>query len=224
MTFSSTQPGRHSPRRGSTTGGVLAALVAFGTLGATAVMVGPRVLEARAEPGTSRTRAARETEHQQIIELFGSIVARSRGVLWIHPREASPYEELVLWLEDSDHPGRMDADEIGVISHSRILRTLTLFRFEQADLAPAVSEAAWRLPVFCEAWRTNPNVHTSLIATGISDVQFSVEQLIQGEPPALRITFTWASDSADGPDEASILVNAIAHSRTGGAGDTQDAS
>ena len=153
--------------------------------------------------------AAQHPGHQRVVEVFGSMVGRSRAILAVHQRGASPFEEIVLWLEDSDHPGRIDPEEIGVISHSRILQTLTFYTRESAEIAPMTAVSSWEEPSFCESWRANPERQAVVIATGLSDVQFEPEHLIQGETPALRITFTWAADSADGSDMASIVVGGV---------------
>ncbi len=205
---------------------VLALVSVFGTLGVTAVMVGPRVIEAQTTARTSHVVAARNPGHQRVIELFGSMVARSRAILAVHRRGGTPFEELVLLLEDRDNPGRIDPQEVGVVSHSRILQTLTFYTHESAEFAPKAVEPSWAEPEFCESWRASPERKAVVIASGLSDVQYEYEQLIQGETPALRITFTWAADSADGSDMASIVVGVSDNEKyeRDGAGDYRDAS
>ena len=215
--------GRH---RGATTAGVLAMTFSFGVLGATAVMIGPRVIEAQSAVHAPYVIAASDPAHQRVIELFGSMVARSRAVLAVHQRGATPYEELVLWFEDRDRPDQVDRHEVGVISHSRILRTLTFFTQESAEIAPAAFDEPWHEASFCDAWRTHPDRQAVVIASGISDLHYDYVQLIQGEAPSLRITFTWASESADGSDEASIVVDVsnMLRQEDGGAGVRRHAS
>lgn len=214
-------------RRGTSTTGVVATLATFGALGATAIMIGPRVIEANSPATTPQVVTARIPSHQRVIEAFGGLVARSRAMLAVHDRGAGSHEELVLWLENRDLPKLVDPHEIGVISHSRILQTLTLHTMPEAEIAPLdVPWQAWSRPGFCETWRTCPGTHSTVIAAGLSDVDFRSEQLIQGGPAALRITFTWAADSADGSDQASIVVGVKKMPRLehGDAGEHQDAS
>lgn len=214
-------------QRGASSIGVVATMATFGVLGTTAIMIGPRVIEARTTATTPVVVAARIPSHQRVIEAFGGLVARSRATLAVHDRGADSHEELVLWLEDRDNSQRVDPWEIGVISHSRILQTLTLHTMSEAEIAPLdVPWQAWSHPGFCETWRTCPDTQSTVIAAGLSDVDFRREPMIQDGPATLRITFTWAADSADGSDEASIVVGVEHMPRLdhGDAGEHQDAS
>ncbi len=195
-------------RRGSTLGGVIAALSTATVLSVTVVVVTPRYLLAQSV--ASDVVAARNPNNQQFIVGLAALVGRSVEVLAVRPRGDTPYLELVLWLEDRGRPGRLDRSELAVVSHSEVLQTIVLYqRFEDGpegagELARIEAQGAG----FCDRWRADPNVWPTVLATGVADMR--VEQT--GRPyeatQRLRITLTWSSDSSDGPDEASVLVDA----------------
>ena len=206
-------------RRGGTTGGLLVTLSLLGALAATAVVVTPAYLSASG-PERPAPVAARMPAHQQMIELLGSLISRSREVLAVHQRGAGPYLEIVLWLDDADNPGLVDPAEVAVITHSEVLRTISYFALpgpdEKAEEAGPEEAVCWdaaasdiRDPAFCAAWRSRADVRQRVLGTGIAamDVQRLPPQ--EGGRTLLSISLTWASDLADGPDEASVLLDVL---------------
>ncbi len=195
-------------RRGITLGGVIAALSTATVLSVTAAVVTPRYLLAQSV--ASDVIAARNANNQQFITGLGALVGRSVEVLAVWPRGDTPYLELVLWLEDRGRPGRLDQSELAVVSHSEVLQTIVLYRRseDEADGPGGLARVEAQGAGFCDRWRANPNVWPTVLATGVTDMR--VEQT--GRPyeatQRLRITLTWSSDSSDGPDEASVLVDA----------------
>ncbi len=102
----------------------------------------------------------------------------------------------------------------------------------QSDEAADLSRSG---PAFCNRWRARPDVVPLVLARGVSDMRVERVGSVQDEWVAwgkwgglqrLRLSLTWASDSADGPDEASVLVNTVMFPYgAGGAGDrAQEAS
>ena len=201
------------PRRGGTTGGLLVTLSLLGALAATAAVVTPAWLLASPNPAP-QTVTARAPAHQEVIELLGSLISRSREVLAVHPRGADPYLEIVLWLEDGENRGRVDPDEIAVITHSEVMRTITYFGLEEegADAEGgehAVDASDIRRRAFCAAWRSRPDVPPRVLATGIATMEVqAVPRSAEGRR-LLRISLTWPADLADGPDEASVLLDVL---------------
>ena len=195
-------------RRGSTVGGVITALSLATALSVTAAVVTPRYLSAKSV--ASDVIAARNPNNQQFIIGLAALVGRSVEVLAVRPRGDTPYVELVLWLEDRGRPGRLDRSELAVVSHSEVLQTIVLYqRYADdtqgpSDLARVEAQGAG----FCDRWRADPNVWPTVLATGVSNMR--VEQT--GRPyeatQRMRITLTWSTESTDGPDEASVLVDA----------------
>ncbi|MCZ6836430.1 MAG: hypothetical protein O7G85_11705 [Planctomycetota bacterium] len=204
--------------RGGATTGLLTMLASFGALGAAAVFVGPRVIQAGSSE-VSEIITARSPMHQKQFELLTTLIARSQALLMVHDRGTRPYEEMLLWMEDRQSPGTMETSELALISHSRILQTITLYRFDAENGNTPEIGLNWQDPKFCDAWRSNPDVVATSIVGGISDLELLYDPLIQGGSPALRITFTWASDTADGSDKASTLVE-VNIPKTGREGDS----
>lgn len=206
-------------RRGGSLGSLMLTLTLLGALTATTVVIAPRFLAAET-PRPDQVRAALPL-HQRLIEDLGAIIDRSVGVLALHRRESGPYLEIVLWLsDDADHgePGRADESEIAVLSHSRVMRSISLYRLTEPGGAPVAAGLGRTGPAFCDRWRADPRVEPVVLATGVSDMQVervgspAAEWASDGESGGLqrlRVALTWAGDSADGPDEASVLVDTV---------------
>lgn len=216
-------------RRGGTFGGVLITLSIIAALGVTTVILAPRYLVAGPswEDVQPRLVTASQGGHRQLADSLALLVARSVGVLAIHQRGATPYLEVVLWLDDSSGSvrGRADTCELAVLSHSAVLRTITLYRLEQAPQDDPLDGAADPLagpprdsPEFCNRWRADPRMTPLILARGVSDMRLEPvgiaedewdEQGKWGGFQRLLLSLTWAPDSADGADEASVLVDTV---------------
>ena len=73
-------------------------------------------------------------------------------------------------------------------------------------------------PAFCTRWRADPRVTPLTLAYGVSDMRFETigntqdEWAKEGRLGGFQrrlLTLTWAADSADGADEASVLVDTV---------------
>ena len=116
-------------------GGLLATLSIVGACGVTAVVVAPRYISA----GTALPEvvAARTTEHQTLIDGLAALIGRSEAILAIHQRGPSPFLEIVLWLHDDEEPGAIDESELAVLSHSMVLRTITIYQLSDDEMLDA---------------------------------------------------------------------------------------
>jgi hypothetical protein len=227
---------REGRRRGGTLGAVLLILSLVGGITVTTVVLAPRYLVA-ATPPPEGVMAA-NVRNQELIDDLAQIVGRSVGVLAVHDRGPTPYMEMVLWLTDAPGGvgGRPDDRELAVISHSAVLQTITIYRLvADEETRAGVALDSRRGPGFCDRWRAHPNVMPLVLARGVSDMR--VERVDSdhdewvawgtwGGLQRLRLSLTWASDSTDGPDEASVLVNTVMFPHaTGGESDrTREAS
>jgi hypothetical protein len=201
---------RHA-RRGSVTSSLVLSLLSFGVLAAFAAVFGPRYLHAT-EPG-GHQRHAQFAGHQIVLEGLGRLVSGAQGVIAVHERGPSPFAEVVLWLEDSSNAGVIDRHELVVVGHSRVLRTVTVYQTARQGGATGASWPAdapqLRSRAFCDQWRTDPAIRPRVIGTGISDMR--IERIDESGVQRARyaITLTWAADSVDGADEATLFVDAI---------------
>jgi hypothetical protein len=199
--------------------GLLVALCALGGLSAAALVLEPRIIFG--EPGQAGPAdaavAAAHRPHQDLVNRLAALVGQSVGVLGIHPRGAGPYEEIVLWVDDGTPGGAgvPDEAEIAIVSHSRVMRTITIYRIVGPG-PPARRTAGLETPAFCEALRADRRCGTLVAAAGVADMRVETVARAAAEPTAqgaraerrrLRLTLTWAPDSADGPDEASVVVD-----------------
>jgi hypothetical protein len=219
-------PKRHNPtgtrrspfgrmRRGGVTAGLVITLSLLSALVVTAVVVKPQYLLASGGGGSPELIRAADPAHQEVIELLGSLISRSKEVLAIHQRGEGPYLELVLWLEDGENAGQIDPAEIGVISHSELLQTVSLYGLaegvdEEEEAAPDGVHASMsdiRAAAFCTAWRGRPDVARRLLARRVAAMEAEAARRSQNSSTLLRISLTWAAEWADSPDEASVLLD-----------------
>ncbi len=219
MTVSAAPSGaiRH---RGGTINGVLITLSILGALTAASFFWAPQYLNAQVRPGLPEVTAA-HPDHQSLIEDLAAVIEQSVGVLVIHPRGATPYEELVLWFADNDahgRDGRADDPELAVLSHSSVLQTITIYRMAAGDSFEPITGVSRSSPEFCRRWRANAHVRSLVLGRDVADMRIEPVGLQQeqwgesgewGVLQRLRLTLTWAPDSADGADEASVLVDTV---------------
>ena len=210
------QPLRH---HGGTINGVLVTLSILGALTAASFFWAPQYLNAQVRQGLPVVPAA-QPGHQSLIDDLAAVISQSVGVLAIHPRGATPYEELVLWLADNDDhgsDGHADDPELAVLSHSSVLQTITIYRMA-AGGPPGPTGVSRSSPEFCRRWRADARVRSLVLGRGVADMRvepvgFQQEQWGEsgrlGVLERLRLTLTWAPDSADGADEASVLVDTV---------------
>ena len=213
MGLSTVHRRRQCGRRGGTLAGLLITLSLVGALSVTTVVVAPRYLAAGiVQP---QVQPARADAHQEQIDALAALIGRSVGVLAIQQRGLTPYLEMVLWLQDDDSEGiqdQADESELAVLSHSQVLRTITIYRL--ADGEEAAAGGLWdaRQPAgaaFCDRWRADSRVESIVLIAGVSDMWVEPLEPPQEGSQRLRIELTWASDSADGADEVSVLVDAV---------------
>ena len=203
--------------RGGTINGMLVTLSILGSLTAATFYLAPGYLNA--QPGRPSSVPAAHPDHQKLIDDLATLVAQSVGVLAIHPRGATPFQEMVLWLADNDPDGadgRADESELAILSHSSVMQTITIYRATGGRISSA--HVARKSPEFCRRWRADPGVNSLVLGRGVSDMRVETVGLQEdqweqsgqwGALQRLRVTLTWADDSADGADEASVLVDTV---------------
>ena len=191
-----------SLRRGSALQTVLITMCLISTLLVTAWLSRPVFV--RAQSTAPVTITAHHLQHQHIIESIAALIAGSSKVLAIHPRGHSPFVEIVLRMEAAEQ--HISPSEIAVISHSRILQTITFYSLEASDedqVPGSFADAEALLqPGFCDRWRGSEYVMPRVLARGILDMVISPTT----DERYLLFELTWASDSADGMDKASVLI------------------
>ncbi len=203
--------------RGGTINGMLVTLSILGSLTAATFYVAPGYLNA--QPARPSSVPAAYADHQRLIDLVATLIAQSVGVLAIHPRGATPFQEMVLWLADNDAEGadgRADESELAILSHSSVMHTITIYRRTGGGIS--LARVARKSPEFCRLWRADPGVDGLVLGRGVSDMRVETVGLQEdqweqsgqwGALQRLRVTLTWADDSADGADEASVLVHTV---------------
>jgi len=206
---------RFTPRRrGGTTAGLAATLLVLGTLTAAAVVFAPRFGSAGM---SSSNTAAPPHERQLVANQLASLLGSSRAVLAVHQRGATPYVEAVVWVDDRVNRGTVDPMEVAVLSHSRVLQTVTWFtvpavmgdRYEHwsAFNSETLAPGHMRIPAFCDRWRAHQDVAPRVIATGISDLHLQELPHAGQGTAALAIELIWPANSTDSPTETSAQAH-----------------
>lgn len=207
-------------RAGSAVTGILLGLAILGVFAITAMLVRPAVLQASAQPGNI---TARSPERQHVIEAIAAVVGSAAEVLAVHHRETigrrgttAASVEIVLRTHNADDTQFISPEEIAVISHSRILQVVTFYKVEserEGDVTGTDSMLPQLLhrdevldPEFCKRWRGDSAVSSRVIAAGVSDFRADWGDEAGNGRSQLRLALTWADDSADGADEAALLV------------------
>lgn len=237
-------------------GGVLRSLLMF--VCAAVLLVGAAlVLEPTALIAITRPPAPVHSSQQtrnEFVESMASLIENGKDVLAVNSHSPTSQASVVVWMNDDVNPGVIDPQELAVISHNQLLRTITVYSLESTrhsagesdgspgagmlqgltksanavrtpvNDTPAVTgtpthgrPAAVRLsgpldrtaisaPVFCDRWRATPSVEPRTIATGISDMRVEPMGPSQNEFSHLRLWLRWSADSADGPGEATALI------------------
>jgi hypothetical protein len=162
--------------------------------------------------------------HQDLLNSLTSMLSQCRQVLAVRAGEEDRGAEMIMWLEDSHDPGRINADELAVVRHSPLFQTITLYNVARdtrssqgarltsraASASPAeatLTQADLAAPGFIDRWRAMPAVAARVVGSGISDMNIEqVDRSNARELSLVRLHLTWAGDSADGPDDASAAV------------------
>jgi hypothetical protein len=143
------------------------------------------------------------------------LLRTSKAVLAVHPRGSDPFEEMVIWLDDTENPGVLDRRELALLSHSRIMRTLTLFMTAASVKAgSAIEPEAASRQGFCNLWRSEPGVVGVVIATDIADLRCVPSGVTSQEQANWRVELIWEEKSADGPSAAASIDAVAVHPPT----------
>jgi hypothetical protein len=81
----------------------------------------------RARAGFDSSAQARTMLHREFMDTLARLIGQSVEVLAVHDHSNTPYAEIVLWQHDTINPGVIDIDELAVISHSRLFKTMTVY-------------------------------------------------------------------------------------------------
>src|SRR5262245_52769593 len=148
------------PRRGWSPTGLLLLLSLLGAVAATAAVIGPRFGHGEARAAVPPLpQPARREDHRTLMEHFSGLIGRSTAILAVHQRGVTPYLEMVLWLSDDNGSGHAEPSEVAIVSHSRLMQTVTLYRWTAGAAKPdgGLAVVGPSAPAFCDAWRANWN-------------------------------------------------------------------
>jgi len=119
-----------------------------GLLIGAAVVVDPQQLRGDSEASQPRTEP--RDLHRDYARSLADLISNCHEVLAVHEPGASPYSEIVLWVNDDTNPGTIDPKEVAIISHSRLFHTITVYSMESGGgavaRAPAMGNTAIQAP------------------------------------------------------------------------------
>lgn len=162
-------------------------------------------------PTTSTLSGDRAAEVAAMIDL----IEGSRAVLAINPEGDWPLSEVAIWIADTDQSGLPEVDEVAVVAHGALASTIRLYRCPSASprnhtpLAIDIPTTGSTDGAFFRSWRRAGEVTSQIVASGLSDVQFTwlneIDRL--GRRP-LQLSLRWTSESADASALDLVVINA----------------
>jgi hypothetical protein len=135
----------------------------------------------------------RETENR-----VASIIHASIGGVVGARADQSPYVDLILWTDDSAAPGEIDTGELMVLTHHRLLRTLTLYIHESPEQREPAPPDALAAPGFADRFRASPAVRGIRLADGVSDLPVEIIEPEDGGRGEIVIQLIWPAEEVDG--------------------------
>jgi hypothetical protein len=201
-------------RRGLAASELTAILVAGGVLTTTAAIVGPRLLSADDE--ASRLPVPAQPEHAETLSTLVEALEGCKALLIRHDRERTPYLDLVVWTEDRTDPGAVNVDEVLVLSHSRMLQTLSMYVCAGpfGEEVEGLTVETLLDPDFPEHWRMRGDVVGRVLSSGVSEMRFS-DHAAQSDHAAssadagrsrYMVALTWGGVNADESDTGQGMV------------------
>jgi hypothetical protein len=102
----------------------------------------------------------------------------------------------VFWRDDEHDLGVVNADEILVIAHHRLLETLVVYTWEGDDEGRRIAHDELFSDALFTGWRREPQVEASVVAAGATDVRFSWREMNTGDGE-LTVRLIWGPAAAD---------------------------
>ena len=206
-------------RRGIATAQVVIIAGSVASLGVGAYFAKPALTRAvTSAPGQLAT--PNDPELAEACASMRELLARSREVLGVYGAAGDGVRELVLWGQDTNLDGQMQAGEIILLTYSRSMGVLAAYAgtatsalesdpaFEivgevrtpsfDPDRLVRRGEVAER---FARRMRTTDDIQRTVLAVGLEDVR--VEQVREaGGDSSLQLRVIWAGQGLDTPIEA----------------------
>lgn len=117
--------------------------------------------------------------HDEFAETLSTLIANCKEILALNNHQPNAQASIVLWVKDDENLGVIDPEEIAVISHSQLLRTVTAYSMEKRGTR---SEAA-----SAEAGSSSKPATTSAIRAQTLDRGVVTGTPRYGRPAALRL-------------------------------------
>lgn len=142
--------------RGLATDGIVAGVVAAGMLVATATFVVPTFSRGETQgPVAIEDDRERLSEYQRLaLEAIDLMIASAKSTLAVID---DGHLQIVLWTEDADSDGLVDAHEVLVLDHSPYLESMSACFLERPEAALSAPSSSASLP---PAWHLKPSLMT----------------------------------------------------------------
>ena len=120
--------------------------------------------------------------------------------------DTGPFLEIVLWIEDGEPVGSVDLSEVIVLSYSETFHAIVAWQLVGDADVRSTPPSGYGAD-FCTWWRGLDETTRRPLATGVRG--FSVQGWnASGNGGGMSISLTWADDSVDGLDSATIPIDA----------------
>ena len=150
-------------------------------------VLGPSSADAAPEVAPTNPELARVHDGlKDLVESAGAMIA-------VHGETPA---HAVFWRDDEHHLGVVNADEILVLAHHRLLETLVVYTWEGEKEGRRVGHEELFSDAFFADWRREPSVQATVVATGATDVRFSWRGPV-GADGELTVRLIWGPAPAD---------------------------
>ncbi|MFG0274659.1 MAG: hypothetical protein ACF8QF_06350 [Phycisphaerales bacterium] len=129
---------------------------------------------------------------KELVESAGALIAA-------HDASGVP-AHAVFWRADTHDLGVVNADEIFVLAHHRLLETVVAYAWEGETRGERIDSARLFSDAFFGAWRRSPSVEATVVGAGVPDMRLTwrAQDVGNGE---LTVRLIWGHASADESDE-----------------------
>lgn len=151
--------------------------------------LGPSDADAAPAPEVVPANPERALVHEGLKELIESAGA----LIGVH--DATP-AHAIFWRDDEHDLGVVNADELLVLAHHRLLETVVVYTWRGEDEGRRVGHEELFSDALFTDWRREPQVEAAVVATGATDVRFSWRESDSADGE-LRVRLIWGPAQAD---------------------------
>lgn len=133
-----------------------------------------------------------QTGLKELIESAGALIAA-------HDERGLP-AHAVFWRADTHDLGVVNADEVFILAHHRLLETIVAYAWEGEERGARIESGRLFSDALFAAWRREPSVQATVVGAGVPDMRLAWRAQDGGDGE-LTVRLIWGHASADDSDE-----------------------